>query len=54
MVTVSEIQVEADFEELAAKKAWYQIAMDLLRKQPLAAAGFAIVAEQQMNVGSLP
>jgi len=43
MVTVSEIQVEADFEELGEKKTWTQVCMDLIRNQPLAAAGFALV-----------
>ena len=43
MVTVSEIQVEADFEELAEKKPWHQVCGDLIRKQPLAALGFGLV-----------
>jgi len=43
MVTVSEIQVEADFEKLSEKKPWHQVVVDLTRKQPLAAAGFVLV-----------
>jgi len=43
MATASEIQVDDDFAELAEKKAWHQVAIDLVRKQPLAAGGFAIV-----------
>lgn len=43
MTTVSEIQVEADFEELSAKKPWPVVFADLIRKQPLAAAGGFIV-----------
>ncbi|MEK9724981.1 MAG: ABC transporter permease [Rhodospirillaceae bacterium] len=43
MTTVSEIQVEADFEELAAKKPWHLVLTDLTRKQPLAAGGGLIV-----------
>jgi len=43
MVTVSEIQVEADFEELADKKTWHQVCVDMMRNQPLASAGFALV-----------
>ena len=43
MVTVSEVQTEADFEEVAPKKAWTQVAMDLSRKQPLGVFGLVIV-----------
>lgn len=43
MTTVSEIQVESDFEELSAKKPWSQVAAELVRKEPLGAAGGAIV-----------
>ena len=43
MVTTSEIQVESDFEELSEKRTWYDIAGNLIRKQPLGAAGGAIV-----------
>jgi peptide/nickel transport system permease protein len=43
MTTVSEIEVEADFEELSDKKPWSQVASEMLRKQPLGAAGGAIV-----------
>ena len=43
MVTVSEIQTEAEFEEVAPKKPWSKIAIDLCRKQPLGVFGLAIV-----------
>ena len=43
MKTVSEIEVESDFEELSEKKPWYQAFSELVRKQPLGAAGGAIV-----------
>ena len=43
MPTVSEIQVEADFEVLTPKKPWPEVALELLRKEPLGAAGGAIV-----------
>jgi len=43
MTTVSEIQVEADFEELAPKKPWLQLMSEMVRKQPLGAAGGLIV-----------
>lgn len=43
MTTVSEIEVEADFEELSDKKPWPQVFSELCRKQPLGAAGGAIV-----------
>lgn len=43
MATVSEIEVEADFEELSDQKTWGQIASEMLRKQPLGAAGGLIV-----------
>jgi len=43
MTTVSEIEVEADFEELSDKKSWSQVASEMLRKQPLGVAGGLIV-----------
>ncbi len=43
MVTVSEIQTEAQFEEVAPKKPWTQVAIELCRKQPLGVFGLAIV-----------
>ena len=43
MKTVSEIEVESDFEELSQKKPWYQAFWELIRKQPLGAAGGGIV-----------
>tara|TARA_R110000772_G_scaffold232195_1_gene343480 strand:- start:69777 stop:70676 length:900 start_codon:yes stop_codon:yes gene_type:complete len=43
MVTVSEIQTEAQFEEVAPKKPWSQVMLDLCRKQPLGVFGLAIV-----------
>ncbi len=43
MTTVSEIEVEADFEELSDKKTWGQVASEMLRKQPLGVAGGGIV-----------
>ena len=36
-------QLDSDFEELSAKKSWYAIFFELVRKQPLAAAGGFIV-----------
>ena len=43
MTTAGKIKIESDFEELSEKKPWYQISLDLIRKQPLGAAGGAIV-----------
>lgn len=43
MVTLTELQVEAEIEEVAPKKPWSQVCADLLRKQPLGAAGLALV-----------
>ncbi len=43
MVTVSELQTEAQFEEVAPKKPWAQVALELCRKQPLGVFGLAIV-----------
>ncbi|MCF3628718.1 ABC transporter permease [Thalassospiraceae bacterium LMO-SO8] len=43
MVTVSEIQTEAQFEEVAPKKPWSQVMLELCRKQPLGVFGLAIV-----------
>ena len=43
MATISEIEAEAEFEELAEKKPWLQILAKLIRRQPLGAAGAAIV-----------
>ncbi len=34
MATVSEIQAEAEFEELAEKKPWPQVVAKLVRRQP--------------------
>jgi len=42
MTTVSEIQVEAEIEELSDKKSWHEVFVTLLKKQPLAAFGGAI------------
>ena len=39
----AEIQVEADFEELAEKKPWFARTIDMARRQPLAASGFVII-----------
>jgi len=44
MVTVSEAQVEAQFEELAEKRPFWSVTGEFTRKQPLGAAGMAIVA----------
>ncbi len=43
MTTVSEIQVEADFEELSTKKSFGQIFLDMSRNQPLGVAGGLVV-----------
>ncbi|MEQ8506126.1 MAG: ABC transporter permease [Rhodospirillales bacterium] len=43
MATVSEVQTEAEFEEVAPKKPWTQVVIDLSRKQPLGVFGLAIV-----------
>ncbi len=43
MTTVSEIIVEAEFEELSQKKPWYTAIHTMVRKQPLGAAGAVIV-----------
>ena len=43
MAVVSEVQVEAEIEELLEKKPWRAVAIDLARRMPLGAAGFAIV-----------
>jgi peptide/nickel transport system permease protein len=43
MTTVTEIQVESDFEELSPKKTWGQVFGEMCRKQPLGVAGGAIV-----------
>ena len=43
MTTVTEIQVEAELEELMDKKPWAVVLSGLIRKQPLGAAGAAIV-----------
>jgi peptide/nickel transport system permease protein len=43
MTTVSEIKVEADFEKLSDKKTFGQVFNELMRKQPLGAAGAAVV-----------
>ncbi len=43
MAVVSEVQVEAEIEELADKGAWYSVAVDLIRNQPLGAAGAVVV-----------
>jgi peptide/nickel transport system permease protein len=42
-MTVSEIQVEADVEVLQSKPRWSRLALDMMRKQPLGAAGAIIV-----------
>ena len=39
----AEIEVEADFEELAEKKPWYIRTIEMARQQPLAASGFVII-----------
>jgi len=43
MATVSEIQTETQFEEVAPKKPWTQVSLELCRKQPLGVFGLAIV-----------
>lgn len=41
--TAAAVQADADFEELTEKKPWHWRAMDMARRQPLAATGFAII-----------
>ena len=43
MATGNKIEVESDFEVLSEKKPWHQVFVELVRKQPLGAAGGAIV-----------
>ena len=43
MVTTTEAQVEATFEELADKRPVAKVIKDFMRKQPLGTAGMAIV-----------
>lgn len=43
MVTVSEAQTEAQFEDLTPKTSFFKVAKDLMRKQPLGVFGLAIV-----------
>lgn len=43
MTNASEIEVESDFEELSQKKPFYQVFFELIRKQPLGAAGGGVV-----------
>ena len=42
-MTVSELEVAAAIEEVAAKPSWGAVALDLARRKPLGAAGAAIV-----------
>ena len=43
MAVVSEVPLESEIEELADKGAWYAVATDLIRNQPLGAAGAVVV-----------
>lgn len=43
MAVVSEVEIEAEFEELSSKKPWMQVLGELARKQPLGAFGALIV-----------
>ena len=43
MATGNKIEVESDFEVLSEKRPWHQIFIELVRKQPLGAAGGGIV-----------
>lgn len=43
MVTTTEVDVEAVFEELAEKRPIWSVSKDFMRKQPLGSAGLAIV-----------
>ena len=43
MTNASEIEVESDFEKLSQKKPFYQVFFELIRKQPLGAAGGGVV-----------
>ncbi len=42
-MTVTEIEVAAEVEEVAARPSWGAVALDLARRKPLGAAGAAIV-----------
>ena len=42
-MTVTELEVAAEVEEVAAKPSWGAVALDLARRKPLGAAGAAIV-----------
>ncbi|HAL89158.1 MAG TPA: ABC transporter permease [Erythrobacter sp.] len=42
-VTISEQIVEAEIEELTARRSWWETLLHLLRRQPLAATGAALV-----------
>jgi peptide/nickel transport system permease protein len=41
--TISELDVEAEFEELAEKRPWFEVFVKLIRRQPLGAFGAGIV-----------
>lgn len=42
-MSIAELQVEADIETFADKDPWYRVAIELMRRQPLGAAGALIV-----------
>ena len=43
MAVPSEVQVESVIEDLSDKKSWHVVAVDLMRRQPLGAAGALVV-----------
>ena len=43
MANTSKSELESDFEDLSQKRSWFNVGLNLIRKQPLAAAGGFIV-----------
>ena len=42
-MSIAEAQVEAEIETFAEKDPWYSIALDLIKRKPLGAAGAFVV-----------
>ena len=42
-MSIAEVQVEAEIETFADKDPWYSVALDLIKRKPLGAAGAFIV-----------
>ena len=42
-MSIAEVQVEAEIETFAEKDHWYSIALDLIKRKPLGAAGAFVV-----------